>query len=91
MMYVVTYTLNPPRPMPQPMTTAIQSVGQWWHYLDNTWILMTSESATEVWNRIAPTITTEDRVLIAQITANAGVQGWLPRDAWDWIHARRYL
>jgi len=90
MMYVVTYTLNPPRVPPPALIAALQSAGEWWHYLDYTWLLVTSESATEVWNRIAPTITPEDRVLIAQITYLAGLQGWLQKDAWDWITARRY-
>lgn len=64
---------------------AIKHSGKWWHYLDSTWIVITNESAQQIWTRLAQHIDKNDYVLIVEILDN--VQGWLPKDAWDWIHA----
>lgn len=62
----------------------IQRSPKWWHFLDSTWIIATSETPGEVWLRIENTIHKEDdRLMIIEIRPN--MQGWLPKEAWDWI------
>jgi hypothetical protein len=58
---------------------------RWWHYLKSTWLIQTEESADELWERIAPHIHRDDRVLIIEVRDNS--QGWLPREAWAWVRA----
>jgi len=41
--------------------------------------------AQQAWDRIGPHIDANDFLLIIEIRDN--VQGWLPKDAWEWIHA----
>jgi hypothetical protein len=57
----------------------------WWHYLQSTWLIATDETATELWNRIAPHVRKIDSVLIIEVCQN--VSGWLPQKAWEWIRA----
>ena len=63
----------------------IKRSSKWWHYLDSTWIVITNESAQQIWNRLAKHIDKNDYILIVEILDN--VQGWLPKDAWKWIRA----
>ena len=88
MLYLVTYTLNPKRDATK-ILTALQHVGEWWHYLDDTWLISTQETANQLYNRVAPSFFNTDRILIVQITPNATTQGWLTHDAWEWLKQRR--
>jgi hypothetical protein len=90
MMYLVTFTLNPPRPIPPKFLEALQGTNEWWHYLDTTWLLSTSESQDALGRRIIPPLTKDDRILIVPIPPNVTLTGWLAQEAWDWINQRRY-
>ena len=89
MMYLVSYTLNPKRDATK-IITALKSSPDWWHYLDETWLICTSEKVNGLWGRIAPAFINSDRILIVQITPDAASQGWLAQEAWDWFHQRRH-
>ena len=56
----------------------------WWHYLESTWLVQTHETAHDLWLRILPHIHDRDRVLIIEVRNNS--DGWLPKEAWDWIN-----
>jgi len=92
MMYLITYTLNPIRPVPDQLVVEIQKAPQWWHYMDNTWLVAgTPETATQIWNRIAKNgIQTTDRVLVVRIMPGADRQGWQDENAWKWIRDHEY-
>jgi hypothetical protein len=60
----------------------------WWHFLDVTWIVDTPLTAHQYANLLYPHITNEDRLLVVKITKEH--QGWLPKDAWDWLASRIY-
>lgn len=55
----------------------------WWSYLERAWLIFTDESPTEIWERIEEKVDKKNSLLIIEITNN--YQGWLPKDAWDWI------
>jgi hypothetical protein len=55
----------------------------WWHYLDFTWLIATSESANELYNRLRTHLDRDDSILVIQVGADR--QGWLPKKAWEWI------
>ena len=66
---------------------AIKASGaSWWHYLESTWIIKTTQlSANEISSKLVPHIKQGDRLLVIEIdTSNK--QGWLPKDAWDWLN-----
>lgn len=56
---------------------------KWWHYLDYTWIIISEESAREIWDRIKNKINQHNGLLIIEVGTQA--EGWLDRTAWDWI------
>lgn len=55
----------------------------WWNYLNNTWIIITDENVDQIWERLEKYFPKDDKMLIIEVTNNS--QGWLSRDAWDWI------
>lgn len=87
MIYAINYDLKRPGQDYDALHKAIQGCGAWWHYLGSTWLVDTSLSAGGIWERIAPYVDKNDRVLITGITKD--VSGWLPPDAWTWINQRK--
>ena len=83
--FSIIYDLTAPGRNYEPLYDAIRASGKWWHYLDSTWIVVTNESALQIWNRLANHIDKNDYLLIIEVRDN--VQGWLPKEAWEWIHA----
>ena len=83
--FSISYDLKVPGRDYTSLYKALTRSGKWWHYLDSTWIVITNESTQQIWQRLAPHIDKNDYMLIIEIVNN--VQGWLPKDAWDWINA----
>lgn len=86
MIYAINYDLKRPGQKYDALYDAIKSCGVWWHYLGSTWLVDTNLSAEGIWNRLAPAIDKDDRVLVIGVTKDK--QGWLPQEAWAWINAR---
>ena len=81
--YVVSYDLRKPGRDYKGLSEELQSSPSWWHYLDSTWLIATSESAGKLYNRLVPHLDEGDSILVIQ--AGSDRQGWLPKDAWTWI------
>jgi hypothetical protein len=43
-------------------------------------------NAAGIWKKLAPYVDKNDCVLVIGLTRD--YQGWLPKEAWDWINAR---
>jgi hypothetical protein len=82
--YAVNYDLRQPGRDYTGLYDAIRLKSKWWHYLDSTWLVVTDLSASELWGLIARHIDPNDRCLIIEVRGN--YQGWLPKEAWEWIH-----
>jgi len=83
MVYVVSYDLRKPGKDYIGLTEQLKNSPRWWHYLDSTWLIATSESVTHLYNRLAAHLDKSDSILI--IEAGGHMQGWLPKKAWEWI------
>lgn len=84
--FAINYDLKVPGRDYSGLYEAIKQSGQWWHYLGSTWLVVTAETAVQVWNRLAPHIDKNDYVLVIEVRNN--IQGWLPKDAWEWIQTK---
>ena len=67
-----------------PVYEAIKSIGHWWHYLESSWIVDTDRDVNYVVDTIHAEMRQGDRLFVVQID-NQSRNGWLPKDAWDWI------
>lgn len=83
--YAINYDLKAPNRNYEPLYEEIKKSPRWWHFLESTWLIITEETAPEVWDRLAKKIDNNDFMLIIEVRDN--VQGWLPKEAWDWIHS----
>ena len=86
--YIITY--NPTEPFNKAIFhNYIQSlyslgyISDWWHYLDETYLVVSSLNVTELYNHVFPGVP-QRYLLIVEINPN-NAQGWLPLNAWTWL------
>jgi len=87
MLYLITYNIIP-GPNNVQFFTAIQtSSTAWWHYIDSAWIIRSDLTANQISTNLAPHVNISfNNLLIVKIDTDiTNRQGWLPREAWDWI------
>lgn len=81
--YMVSYDLNKLGQDYEGLYEELRRSSGYWHYLDSTWLISTSESANSIFNRLRPSIDNNDSVLI--IDVGRDYSGWLSKKAWEWI------
>jgi hypothetical protein len=88
--YAINYDLRRPGQNYASLHAAIKELGAaWWHYLGSTWLVDTHLNADQIWARLSPHVDTTDFVLVIRLANDH--QGWLPKEAWDWINQRAFL
>ena len=83
MVYVVSYDLLKAGQDYKGLFDELQASSSWWHYLESTWLISTSQSANELYDRLRRHLGQGDSILVIQ--AGTDMEGWLPKEAWDWI------
>lgn len=84
---LITYDLKTPGKDYSSLYNHIKSFGKWWHYLDSTWIVKTEKNVDDITSSTRLMLDSNDYLLVIDIT-NDKTNGWLPRDAWNWINAK---
>lgn len=64
---------------------AVLLSGKWWHYIESTWLIKTEESVDSWSDKIRAVVDPKDFFLVVDITGKP-YNGWLPKEAWDWIN-----
>lgn len=57
---------------------------QWWHFIEQTCVVLTKYNKEELAERLYPYMEATDSLLIVKVTPNE-YQGWLPNEAWSWL------
>lgn len=83
--YLITYDLNEPGQKYSELYEQIKSCGAWWHYLDSTWLVDTTLNAIQIRDRMRTAMDNSDSCFVIKLT-NENYEGWLQKDAWNWIH-----
>ncbi len=86
MIYAINYDLRQPGRDYSGLYEAIKRCGAWWHYLGSTWLVDTGLDAQGIWKRLDPHVDRNDSMLVIGVTKDYA--GWLPKDAWEWLHNR---
>ena len=81
--YLISYDLKSSEKDYKDLFKTIKNFGNWWHYLDSTWIIKTNLSSGEIWSQLKKYFEGNDYLFIVEITKNYA--GFLPKDAWKWI------
>lgn len=64
-------------------------ITDWWHYIKSSYLLVSPYSADFLANKIMQVIPNQNFLVIKLNPIDH--QGWLPKDAWDWISKYKYL
>jgi len=83
MLYIVTYDLRTPKRDYEGLYEQLKNSSSWWHYLESSWLIDTTESAEDIFNRLRAHIDNNDFILIIRVGKDR--HGWLPKKAWEWI------
>ncbi len=85
MIYLITYELNNKTKDYSGLYEAIKGYKTWWHYIDSTWLIKTTEPASNISNKLQPYIDQSlDNLLVVKIDPS-DKQGWLSKEAWEWV------
>ena len=89
MMYLITYQFNPPNPNGTLLVGQnIQNSALWSHYMDNLWIIDTSETLEQLNARLMHHFQGTDRLMIVALNLWNQYTGWMPPELWNWIRQR---
>lgn len=89
MHYLITYEIKPASrrstsEVREKLEETITSLGSWWHYLSDTWIVNTNMTVDQIASAIGQHLSEQDYLLV--IAIRPPYQGWLPKEAWDWMN-----
>ena len=90
MICLITYELKNKEYEHDKLHDNITNLGQWWHYIENTWIVRTERDVKYCTDLLHSCMDNEDKLFIVDITA-AEFNGWLPEKAWRWIENQKHL
>ena len=84
MIYMISYDLKAPNRNYDDLYAILKTAESWWHYLESTWLIYTSDGI-EAWQmKIKSAIDNNDSFIIVNVTKQPR-NGWLPKKAWEWI------
>ena len=58
-------------------------ISDWWHHIDTAYLITSNLDINQLYNLIYPGVPGRSLLIIEVDPNNA--QGWLPRNAWEWI------
>jgi hypothetical protein len=61
---------------------------QWWHFIEQTCVVTTFDEVATLANKLRPHIEATDSLLVAKLAPEM-CDGWLPREAWEWLNGVR--
>jgi len=64
-----------------------QNSYNWWHFVENTWIVNTRYSPDEFWKKIAQHMLNTDRAIVIRV--HKDYSGWLTKEAWAWLNEQQ--
>ncbi len=81
--YCVSYDLNKSGQNYDALYEELKKSPGYWHYLDSTWLIITTETAIELSERIRKNLDSNDTLLVIKVVR--AYAGWLSKKAWEWI------
>ena len=81
---MIGYDLHRPGQNYKSLFDAIKSYGTHWHILDSTWIISTSESASQIRDKLLPHIDDNDQLVVVGLSGEAAWYGF-NQDGSQWL------
>lgn len=83
--YMVGYDLNKRGQDYDALIEAIKTY-HWWHCLDSTWIIKTSDTPLQIRDRLQQYVDSNDGLLVIEVNRNAAWVGF-SEECSDWLQA----
>ena len=80
----VSYDLSKPSRNYEGLIEAIKSYGTWWHHLESTWLIVTSQSPTEVRDELSQFLDSDDKLIVFSPSKPWAGIGF-SNEAYEWI------
>lgn len=91
MIFAIIYDIDDAKRDYSQLYEKIKTLGAWMHYINSAWLVSPSSTRTaqQIFDELSPFINEKDDYLLV-IGLKGDYQGWLPQDAWDWMHERTF-
>jgi hypothetical protein len=67
----------------------LKSLDNWWHHLDSTWLVVTSQTASELMDELKRLVNGGDKVVVVNVTDDLWASLGLSDKGNDWL--RKYV
>lgn len=81
--YCVSYDLNKSGQNYNALYEELKKSSNWCHPMDSTWLIVTSETAEQLRDRLRKHMDDNDTLLV--IKSIRPYSGWLTKEVWDWL------
>lgn len=81
--YMISYDLNSPGQNYAKVRESIESLGDWCHFLESTYLVNTTHSGDIVQKVASEHLDGNDRIMISLVVPP--IRGRLSQEEWDWI------
>ena len=85
--YLISYDLNSPKKDYESLFAAIMKYPTHWRYLDSNWLVETSDTAVQIWDKLTKELSANDQLFIARLSGEAAWLGF-PESGTRWLKAR---
>lgn len=82
---LVGYDLNSPGQDYSDLVASLKSNPQWWHYLDSTWLIRTTQTPVQVRDDLRKLIDKNDELLVMDVTGRSAAWSGFREKAGQWI------
>ncbi|ERK30475.1 hypothetical protein [Clostridium intestinale] len=83
MVYLISYDLNSPGKNYSNLYAVIEEFHDYLHPLDSTWLVSTSLSAKQIYEKLSKTLDSNDKILITKVSDQW--HGYLSQKDYDWL------
>ena len=84
MILLVSYDLKVPGRDYSKLYETLKGAPGWWHYLESTWVLSTTDDVDSWCDRIRAAIDENDHFIVVDISKKER-NGWLAKKEWEWL------
>jgi hypothetical protein len=82
---LIGYDLNRAGQNYEDLIDEIKVMGDWWHYLDSTWLIRTTETHVSARNRLKPYLDHNDELLVVDVTRDAAAWQGFNQTGAQWL------
>jgi len=83
--YLVGYDLDKPDQEYEPLIKKLKSYGTWWHNLDSTWFVVSTNTVTQVRDELGELVGKSDKLLVVEVTLDSWASRGFNKEANDWL------